>query len=482
MKKQAWPICVSLMAAQLASAAHAACVPARESVNYPHFGQYHRVHPTGNYMLVTHGGMASLVDISNRRQPATIRTPMLNETYPVEGASGGWDLLASPYDTGYMRYYQMKDLLAQRERATDVYRDAENNEYYHSSAELPGSTASVRKVRTLLYGKRYRDYTMRKDAAGNFTQVEPGPAGKMICQEFSDSKRGKDQALTPADAAKEAELKRQKNEIENRIKPLQARIAELNRLSIQNQSSPDYPRWVEEKRNLLDEEFRLGMQYTTFSEQLKQYRYGSRYIALRKLTEELNTKFQAATSDRERGKIATEIERASAQAEGLKDDQVEINFANPVLSKDGTLVAAAGANQIAVFRILDNGKCERLTQTKYSGGKVSFSYPEAGKLPKITFSADSGPSGSNRGGVYVMDLNTQKSTFVAKVGGQGDVGRYPGFTRDGRVIYGTSEGFEIVDPNQVGGSRASCIQQSRTQGSTYENEAEPPAQNGSSAE
>lgn len=166
------------------SLVQAACVPARTVVNYPddlpNVGMYHRIHPSGNYVLASAAasGLTSnrvvIIDLTGKVDgktvAKTINTPMIDETYPVEG---NWSLLASPNNKDGMRYYKFDDVLKKEKDADAVMNDKDHNQYYHSSAELPGSTPQEFKFRTMLWqGSRYRDYTIKYKNNGSVDKVE----------------------------------------------------------------------------------------------------------------------------------------------------------------------------------------------------------------------------------------------------------------------------------------------------------------------
>ena len=157
----------------------AECVPPKVSVDYPedipHVGVYHRVHPSGNYVLASkasgtiYGNNVVIIDLTGKNEAGEIEakgiaTPMIDETYPIEG---NWDMFASPNHGDGMRYYKWDDILNKQKGAQPVLTDREHNEWYHSSAERPGSNKRDFKFRTMLYGNRYRDYSMSFDDKGN---------------------------------------------------------------------------------------------------------------------------------------------------------------------------------------------------------------------------------------------------------------------------------------------------------------------------
>lgn len=165
------------------SQAYGACVPAKVVVEYPENapspGMYHRVHPSGNYVMasgVTNSyeyGVAIIdltkKDAAGKIQAKLVKTPMINETYPVEGS---WSHLASPLHNDGMRYYKFSEVLEKEDKADPVMNDKRHSNWYHSAAELPGSTPTKYKFRTMLYGEQYRDYTIEYNQNGKVTKTE----------------------------------------------------------------------------------------------------------------------------------------------------------------------------------------------------------------------------------------------------------------------------------------------------------------------
>lgn len=437
-------ILTSLLASTNASAE---CVPARETVNHRHSGQYHRIHPSGNFALYSSGNGVKIVDFTNRSAPKEIDTPMRAETYPVESATGGWTLLASPYDKDGMNYYQMKDLLEKKAQAKSIYKDKDNDQYYHSTAELPGSTRDVKRIRTLLYGKQYREYTMSKDEQGNFTKVEPGPARQQICMSFvSPAVASLDTSLNAEDAAKRTAQQAEANRMQTQMDEWANRYRRL-----------DYSRDAAERQQIEKDYTRVSNERDKLMAEINAATLGSRYLAMFKRTMEIGLKLATSAYDTNNGefqRLHDELNQLSQQMAPYASNNSNY-FSNPVLSKDGTLVAAAASNSLKVYKILPDAKCEEVANVPFATSKVSFSIPEKGKLPKITFTAQSGGSNNYGTNALVYDLNNGETTPVAL---RGTYGNYPGFTRDGRVIYSTGNTFEIVDPNQVNGTKEStCI-------------------------
>ena len=119
---------------------------------------YMRVHPSGEYLLLS-GWTSVIVDLRDPKHPQAIQTLMNKEAYPVE-ASKQWRWIASPNHSDKMRYYDFQDLLAKNAQSQAVFEDGELNQFYHSSAELPGSSKNKMHFRTSIWTLlKYRDYT-----------------------------------------------------------------------------------------------------------------------------------------------------------------------------------------------------------------------------------------------------------------------------------------------------------------------------------
>ncbi|HXH29600.1 MAG TPA: hypothetical protein VNJ01_02195 [Bacteriovoracaceae bacterium] len=196
-------ISITLTTAIYSSAIFAECVPPRTEVAWPDdyvdFGAYHRVHPSGDYLLVSNVeglGRSTVVilDLKDRNPdgtPKVIATPFANEAYP----DSNWDLISSPYgsSTPPMDFYSFKDILknkaalvaaGQENKArpviAPVYRDESFGQYYQSIAELPGSTPKDKKICTLLYSRSSEKcYDFKLDDDGKLAKVngqEKNPA------------------------------------------------------------------------------------------------------------------------------------------------------------------------------------------------------------------------------------------------------------------------------------------------------------------
>ncbi len=529
--------------------AFANCVPARETVKFNHEGHYHRVHPSGNYVLYTAGKQSVIVDISDRSNPKSINTPMREEAYPVEAAGGGWDYIAAPKDggshgiVGGTDYYSFDQLLnppadASRQQAKPVYTDPNHGQYYLSSAELSGSTKKVKTVRTLLYSDQsYRDYKMEHSPSGEMISVAKSPR-KILCGNILP-KDGKSPEIHAAYNAKKEEMKSQYDKAEKEAKSRSAPQAELDKLKTEFRSTLDKmdndfygPQYkllkekyfeleekhkqveaqvnnsaeiqsVRKKTSEAEEELRLANDRLTKDSQIAKIRAQHEQLAkkyqeqtgaeqektrlqLVELVQQFTTTYSSVQEKSGIDKAYAKLKmQKKAEAEFAKTSSLlqleeklnlekqdvavktyaftaRLQLINPIQSKDGAYVAGLVANKLEVFKVKPNGDCESVAKTDYRGSKVSFSYPEAGKLPQITFTTEGGAATGYDKSAYVYDLKSKVSKKVST--DQDEEPYYPGFTRDGRIIFKTKEGFSIVDPNQMGDKTNKCIPSSSASG------------------
>lgn len=267
------------------SLAYGDCLPARETVYAPHEGHYHRIHPSGNYFIYSKDKNITLVDITDRKDPRYVVTKMREETYPVEAASGGWDLIASPIEGGSqgpkggMEYYKFQDFIDQlnegKTHQKPAFTDPNHGEFYHSTAELPGSTATSKKIRTLLYSNQaYREYDVKISPDGDVTSLNKSEV-KFLCpdvlQKFNLPPKKRQEFYEESDKIQRpyleriAELTKQKKhaeatllteELENALKPVRNKFygpayeeltkkdealkAQYQKASEKLETSPDY--------------------------------------------------------------------------------------------------------------------------------------------------------------------------------------------------------------------------------------------------
>lgn len=394
-------------------------------------GIYNRMHPSGNFVMSTIDDRVVIYDL--RKNPAKrIETPMNDETYPVEGS---WDLIASPNhaDLG-MKYFSFDEVLRDGKGARAKFNDPEHNQYYHSAAEFADSTKEKRKFRTALYSKlKYRDYAVTPTSRGA-PKVEKS-AIYSLCAKIIGGKE------KPIDGSSDETLRAKAKAVE------------------------------EARQKLMDDNLNYDVETRNVNNRAR--REDARRIANASLTNLRARKSEYA-----------EFQRRLGLAETTSDD-----FSQPILSKDGQFIAAVtwepgdpnGTRQtLQVFKI-DGEKCTRVADAGYATSKPSFAYPEKNGAQKLTFTAENleprlqsrevEPSGLDRAALhnrviaiwqstiaFVFDTVTGKTLRISE---PGEDPQYPGYTRDGRVIYSGrkdgSAGFFIVDPNQVEGSSGNCL-------------------------
>lgn len=174
-------------------------------------GAYLRVHPSGNYLLysVATSRLVEIVDLTRKNQqgqPLIISTSMTAETAPVEGR---WEFLAAPRYESSMSYFSFQDFLDNPEAKAvkPIFTDSEHNDYYHSSAELPGGESSNYTFRTTLFQNGWtRDYSVVKTATGK-KEIKPKGKRYHICSNiFSSSANDKKPILTQPVLSKDGTL------------------------------------------------------------------------------------------------------------------------------------------------------------------------------------------------------------------------------------------------------------------------------------
>jgi hypothetical protein len=132
----------------------------------------------------------------------------------------------------------------------------------------------------------------------------------------------------------------------------------------------------------------------------------------------------------------------------------------PMISADGTEFAARPLfprdrlDGIRIYRIGDNAEdCTLLDRLDYASSKVVFGFPKPGQKAPVVFYQTAG--GTH--GVHFHDRNLGKTFAVRDPDRIVWTDGYPGFTRDGRLVYGArwkageveEAGFVIADPHQA---------------------------------
>ncbi len=351
------------------------------------YSEYMRVHPSGRYVMITQydGDGVEILDLS-KNPPEVISTPFNREAYPVEP---DWDLIASPNHDDSMRYYRFQDVLALRgENVTDwdsrvspVIEDSQHNQFYHSSATLSENGGNQR-FRTLLWSaQQYRDYSYRCN--GGTCQEGQRGARRRLCE-----------PEIPNDPRRTRIL-----QAEQRLDQLGDRYFE----ALRNQYT---------LRALGGQDPNVDREVSPFS------RASSRQA------EQIREQIMAQYRD-----LSELNEDYFGNSQGFMEQ--------PILSKNGQEVAGSRDGEtISIYRIQNDGNCQLVENLNTGGSKVNFSYPRSGRRGALTFSR-TGPSPNppynHENAVFVYDRDRRQLIRIS----QSDEleGRYPGFTRDGRVIY-----------------------------------------------
>ena len=439
-----------LLLALIDSASAKTCVPARETIEHPRpelASDYVRVHPSGDYVLHSGQGVHILkfekAGADGRREVRVYETPMMDETAPVDE---DWEFIASPNHGkngendpgGEMRYYAFATLLRDQKKAQKVFSDPEHNEFYHT-AYKHGVRNGIFEIRTMLFNDRkYRDYGLRLGPDGKVAKLVKSKI-KEMCANF-------DKPWPKAKADRFRELEPQIVAEKNRI-GLETRslVSKLQKSGLAD---------LGEAEKALDADLKLMGEGLGLSDIIKT----DKIVLLRYLQWKL-----------ERHPLHQEFSRLANE----KDETV-FKISEPILSKNGRLLAGKHMSDETkgetthLWKVDEKGSCTLVKDLGYPTNKVSFSFPEARKLGRIAFTTSAtnvNPGDpSNKEDLFVMDLDSGETK---KVSLSSETPWYPGFTRDGRLVYkttstdGTSEkekaSFIIADLHQVfDGKPARC--------------------------
>lgn len=364
------------------------------------FGHYLRVHPSGNYVLISGYGEQDVVIVDlTKTPPKIISTPFNDETYPVEP---NWQLIASPYNSDGMRYYEFEKVLALQDKKNvdwkrevpAAFHDRDHNEVYHSSAVVGGAKNGTLTVRTLLFHQQsYRDYQV--DCSGPQCNLNAKSPQAHLCEPtmLAGDKRKRLQ-----------ELREQVDQLNFETGEISSRIAD-NAIPLDKSKET-----MERLHEIMSTISQLSPELSTLNIEI--YGNGSGYMN------------------------------------------------QPILSKDGTEVAGTvgiGNEHIVIQKINANGSCSTVERLPFMGGKVSFSHPIPGKNGMIAYSKSYHNDPNQPEHAYVYDRNKKEEVRISN-DSESDA-RYPGFTKDGRVIYRAVingvVGVRIVAVHDENGNRCS---------------------------
>lgn len=113
--------------------------------------------------------------------------------------------------------------------------------------------------------------------------------------------------------------------------------------------------------------------------------------------------------------------------------QLNLVLENPILSKDGREIGGLQNGKITIFNFENNGQCQIEEQLPFRGSKINFTYPVKGKKGQIAFLGDHFQVGQTQNNIYIYDRDLKKTFLVGQLNGHNM--SYPGFTKDGRLIY-----------------------------------------------
>ncbi len=343
-------------------------------------GNYQRVHPNGTYVL--HSSMSEkvnvvLMDLTARdtdgKKLARPLATPMNDE--VYPATNDWSLFASPNHPGkIMHYYGLSGLLKNGIFDKPIFSDSKHNKYYQSVGELPGSTKEKKRIRVTLYSdRRTKEYDLNM-SKGNVVSGTPGKSG-VICENIiKDPSKKLDPTIVANGKARIAILKKKINSLYREV-------------------------------NLEDD--------------------------LDK-TQEMERQIDVLQNEKD------EIQRT------VIDPEILGTISAPVLSPNGMEIAFNFEKRVdgkmtppvqQIYKINSDYSCDFMEDLGYETGKVQFSYPQNGKKGSLVFQGSATIEGKKFVNAIVVHDRDQNKTRML-FSGQGSIG-YPGFTKDGRVIFPT---------------------------------------------
>jgi len=133
-------------------------------------------------------------------------------------------------------------------------------------------------------------------------------------------------------------------------------------------------------------------------------------------------------------------------------------YSVPILSKDGTELSTqiVGQSTLKILSIHNDGTCSVEEDLQVAGSKANFSYPVHGKKGSLVF-ADPDPRAAKNGRssdnvIFSYDRDKKKMKRISSPW-LDSYPSYPGYTKDGRIIYKTTRngvpGIVIADPSKI---------------------------------
>ena len=388
------------------------CVPARQFVEADVSAQI--------YMRIHPSGRYALASTDSSGvlydlsvNPAkVIWTPTQNEVYPVEG---NWKLLASPLHSDGMRYYSFQKILDAEKNGNPAEVESEFNDADHNQWYHSAAELPDSKGNKLHFRTVLYDALKYRDYRVDFSNGKASNVQLGPIRDLCAHIDAKQKKVTTLDHEKR-----------------KAHEAELKKIL--------------RERNKLADELMVMVEASAYSD--------SRVFGRR--IEELSTVLYR--SEQRMADLLNKLGQIGNHSGEISE---------PIVSKDGRYVAVDVNGQQKILKI-EADRCREVYDFGFNTGKVSFAYPDSSRTVKVVFNSQ------ETGRASILDIKTQK---VQTISDPDDlVKAYPGFTRDGRVIYASCGpstcGFHIVDPNQLDGGSGKCITQEQV---TQVNSSSPAA-------
>lgn len=130
-------------------------------------------------------------------------------------------------------------------------------------------------------------------------------------------------------------------------------------------------------------------------------------------------------------------DQVSASPSATEYEKLEVHvkqvLENPILSKNGQEIGGLQGGKLTIYALRNNGNCVTIDQLPFRGSKMSFDHPKSGKKGLIAFTSEGNEVGDLvMSSVYIYDRDSKK---LVRIGAGAELSSYPGFTKDGRLMY-----------------------------------------------
>ncbi len=378
---------------------------------------YLRVHPEGKYILYTDdtNESSSLLEIKKMNNTYVVKnylTPMQIEAFPVEP---DWQLISSPYhNDGTMKYFLLQDLLTKKPEDVKAVHSSNFNEYYHS---IGGDGAKFSLLRWNFLGTKDFE-VMKKDGVLSLKEsISPYilcsnlfnlPVKSKNFLNFLNEGLLRIHSIMMTDSFED--------NYERADKDVLARY-EAKGLKIDH----DDPKMQEQYEFDIS---RLAYEYDLVS--LQAY-VESGQISQQDVDDYKH--FNALFFGQEQNKKGKGLKKIEALFEQM-DFYV---LTKPILSKDAKYVSGMLDGSTRVYKINENKTCTEISNLGADVSKAGFAYPETFKNPVISFYVED-EEDYDKLELYVHDVGSKTTILVDTVRANTQMG-YPGFTKDGRLVY-----------------------------------------------